>query len=115
MKFNIDKLVEASLFFFLLIDELIDFSNYENFVVYVKLLNEFKLELYFLENINVLDGKVEIVIIVVNLLMKRRNSRKDKMIGFGSDGVSVMIGKNNGVLFFVFIYCMVYKFVFWIS
>ena len=97
LKSNTDKLVEASPFFSLLIDESTDVSNHENLVVYVKLLNEFKPELHFLENINVRDGKAETITTAVNLLMEKRNLHKDKITGFGSDGASVMTGKNNGV------------------
>lgn len=53
----------------LLIDESTDVSSHENLVAYVKLLNEFKPELYFLENINVQDGKTEINTTAVNMLM----------------------------------------------
>ena len=48
-------------------------SNHENLVVYVNLLNEFKPELHFLENINVQNGKAETITTAVNLLMERRN------------------------------------------
>lgn len=89
LKSNIDKLVEASPFFSLSIDES-TVSNHENLVVYVKLLNEFKLELHFLENINDRNGKTETITTAVNLLMERRNLHKDKTTGFGSDGASVM-------------------------
>ena len=117
LKSNIDKLVEASPFFSLLIDESTDVSNHENLVVYVKLLNEFKPELHFLENINVRDGKAETITTAVNLLMERRNLHKDKMTGFGSDGASVMTGKNNGVSkrmkddspFLLSIHCMAHR------
>ena len=85
LKSNIDKLVEASPFFSLLIDESMDVSNHENLVVYVKLLNEFKPELHFLENINVYDGKAQTITTAVNLLMERKNLQKDKMTGFGSE------------------------------
>ena len=95
LKSNIDKLVEASPLFSLLIDESMDFSNHENLVVYVNLLNEFKPELHFLENINVRDGKAETITTAVNLLMERRNLHKDKMAGFGSDGASVVTGKKQ--------------------
>ena len=88
-RMNIDKLVEASPFFSLLIDESTDVSNHENLVVYVKLLKEFKPELHFLENVNVRDGKAETITTAVNLLMERRNLHKDKMTEFGSDGASV--------------------------
>ena len=91
---NIDKLVDASPFFSLLIDESTDVSNHEYLVVYVKLLNEFKPELAFLENINVQDGKAQAISTAVNLLMERRNLHKDKMAGFSSDGASVMTGKK---------------------
>ncbi|PFX15955.1 hypothetical protein AWC38_SpisGene19803 [Stylophora pistillata] len=49
--------------------------------------------------------------------MERRNLHKDKMTGFGSDGASVMRGKNNGVSkqmkddspFLVSIHCMAHR------
>ena len=97
LKFNVDKLVEASPFFSLLIDKSTDVINHENLVVHVKLLNEFKSKLHFLENINFRNGKAETITNAVNLLMERRKLHKDKMKGFGSDGASVMTGKNNGV------------------
>ena len=96
VKSNVDKLVQASPFYSLLIDESTDVSNHEN-LVYVKLLNDCKPGLHFLKNINVLDGKVETITAAVNLLMEKRNLYKNRMTGFGSDGASVMTGKNNGV------------------
>lgn len=39
---NVDKLVQASSFFSLLIDESTDVSNHEYLVVYVKLSDDFK-------------------------------------------------------------------------
>ena len=91
--------------------------NHENLVVQVKLLNEFKSKLHFLENINNRNGKAETITTAVNLLMERRNLHKDKMKGFGSDGASVMTGKNNGVSkrtkddspFLVSIHCIAHR------
>lgn len=81
LKSNIDKLVEASPLFSLLIDESTDVSNHENLDVHIKLLNEFNSVLHFLENINVWNGKAETITNAVNLLMERRNLHKDKMKG----------------------------------
>jgi len=53
--------------------------------------------LRFLEKLNVRDGKAETVTTAVNLLMERRNLHEDKMTGIGSDGASVITGRNNGV------------------
>lgn len=53
VKSNVDKLVQARPFFSILNDESTDMSNHENLVVYVKLFNDFKPELYFLENVNI--------------------------------------------------------------
>ena len=72
-------------------------SNHVNLVVYVKLLNDSKPELHFLENVNVCDGKAETITTAINMLMQKRNLHKNKMTGFGSNGASVMTGKSNGV------------------
>ena len=117
LKSNVDKLVQASPFFSLLIDESTDVSNHENLVVYVKLLNDCKPELHFLENINVCDGKAETITSAINMLMQKRNLQKNKMTGFGSDGASVMTGKNNGVAkrmkddspYLISIHCMAHR------
>ena len=117
LKSNVDKLVQASPFFSLLIDESTDVSNHENLVVYVKLLNDCKPELHFLENINVRDGKAETITSAINMLMQKRNLQKNKMTGFGSDGASVMTGKNNGVAkrmkddspYLISIHCMAHR------
>ena len=117
LKSNVDKLVQASPFFSLLIDESTDVSNHENLVVYVKLLNDCKPELHFLENINVCDGKAETITSAINMLMQKRNLQKNKMTGFGSDGASVMTGKNNGVTkrmkddspYLISIHCMAHR------
>ena len=69
---NVDNLAQVSSFFSLLIDESTDVSNHENLVVYVKLLQDFKPELHFLENTNVRDGNAEIVTAAVNLLMEKK-------------------------------------------
>ena len=117
LKSNVDKLVQASPFFSLLIDESTDVSNHENLVVYVKLLNDCKPELHFLENINVRDGKAETITSAINMLMQKRNLQKNKMTGFGSDGASVMTSKNNGVAkrmkddspYLISIHCMAHR------
>ena len=66
-------------------------SNHENLVVYVKLLNEFKPELHFLENFNVRDGKAKTITTAVNLLMKGETWKRTKR----QDGASVVTGTNN--------------------
>ena len=117
LKSNVDKLVQASPFFSLLIDESTDVSNHENLVVYVKLLNDCKPELHFLENINVRDGKAKTITTAIKMLMEKRNLDKNKMTGFGSDGASVMTGKNNGVAkrmkdnspYLISIHCMAHR------
>ena len=78
LKSNVDKLVQASPFFSLLIDESTDVSNHENLVVYVKLLNDCKPELHFLENINVRDGKAETITTAINMLMQKGTFRRIK-------------------------------------
>lgn len=80
-------------------------------------MNEFNPKLHFLENIIVQNGKADAITTAVNLLMEKRNLHKDKMKGFGSSGVSVMTGKNNGVSkrmkddspFLVSIHCMAHR------
>lgn len=78
LKSNIDKIVEASTFFSLIIDELSDVSNHKNLVVYVKLLNELKRELHFLENINIRDGRPKLLPLLLTCYWKGETCTRTK-------------------------------------
>ena len=77
LKSNVDKLVQASPFFSLLSDESTDVSNHENLVVYVKVLNDCKPELHFLEKINVRDGKTETITTAITMLMQKKEPSQE--------------------------------------
>ena len=90
LKSNIDKLVEASPFFSLLINELMSVIM----KILLLMLGHW-MNLNHWENINVQEGKAKTITTALNLLMERRNLHKDNMTGFSRDGASFMTGKNE--------------------
>lgn len=114
---KVDTLVQGSPFVSLLIDESTDISTIENLIIYIKLLNNFNPETHLLGNVHIPNGQAATVTQIVKDIMASRHLDEKKVVGFGSDGASVMTGKNNGMAarlkrvnpFLISIHCMAHK------
>ena len=114
---EVDTLVQGSPFVSLLIDESTDISTTENLIIYIKLLNNFNPETHLLGNVHIPNGQAATVTQMVKDILASRHVDEKKVVGFGSDGASVMTGKNNGVAarlkrvnpFLISIHCMAHK------
>ena len=114
---EVDTLVQGSPFVSLLIDESTDISTTENLIIYIKLLNYFNPETHLLGNVHIPNGQAATVTQIVKDILASRHVDEKKVVGFGSDGASLMIGKNNGVAarlkrvnpFLISIHCMAHK------
>ena len=112
-----DKLVQGSPFVSVLIDESTDVSTTENLIIYIKLLNYFNPDTHLLGNIHIPNGRAETVTQVLKDNLTSSNVDEKRIVGFGSDGESMMTGKNNGVTarlnrvnpFLIGIHCMAHQ------
>lgn len=81
-----------------MVDGVIDIGIREVFDVYVKLLENGKAVNIFVVLKECLNGKVQGIIEVITLVMGEKDRNwKDKIVCFGIDGVSVMVGQYGGV------------------
>ena len=91
--------VRDSRFFGIMIDESTDISVTGHLVVFASFVEEELRLCVFLRLLHIEEEKKDACIIFETLTrsMKELGLDIDKYVGFGSDGVSTMIGKQNGV------------------
>jgi len=114
---NVDTLIEKSPFVSILADDSTDKSTKENCIVYVKLLDNWKPQVHFLENVKIYDGKADTIVTVIRKVISDRKIKADQLVGMGSDGASVMTGNKTGVAtqlkrdhpFLISIHCMAHR------
>ena len=114
---EVDTLVQGSPFVSLLIDESTDISTTENLIIYIKLLNNFNPETHLLGNVHIPNGQATTVTQIVKDILASRHVDEKKVVGFGSDGASVMTDENNSMAarlkrvnpFLISIHCMAHK------
>ena len=81
----------------LMIDESTDVTITKKLVVYAKIVSHCRTKARFLTNIDIPDGRAETI---YDALMSWTNEKKINLVhlvGFGSDGASVMVGSKSGV------------------
>ncbi|XP_070576346.1 uncharacterized protein C17orf113-like [Ptychodera flava] len=96
---DIQKQLQESEFVSVLSDESTDISVSKKLVMYVRVIEEdFTPKTRYIGNVKVKDGTAETIAteLKINLLEKHR-VKPSQLIGFGSDGASVMRGRKNGV------------------
>jgi hypothetical protein len=112
--------VRDSRFFGIMIDESTDISVTGHLVVFASLVEEELSLCVFFGLLHIEEGKKNICIIfeILTKSIKEWGFDFDKCVGFGSDGVSTMIGKQNGVaaqlkdkvnIFLTSIHCVAYR------
>jgi hypothetical protein len=112
--------VRDSRFFGIMIDESTHISVTCHLVVFASFVEEGILFYVFLGLLHIEEGKKDTCIIFETLIknMKEWGLDFDKCVGFGSDGASTMIGKQNGVAarlkekvnyFLTFVHCVAHR------
>ncbi|XP_021373041.1 zinc finger protein 862-like [Mizuhopecten yessoensis] len=114
--------VKASPFISILTDESTDISNTKKMVLYIRLVDQdtFVASTHFLGNVSI-EGSSATAEILFNYIVNFLESKKiplSKIIGFGSDGASVMTGSKSGVAtrlrqvcpHLINIHCMAHRF-----
>jgi len=96
--------IKASKFVSILMDESTDISVTKKMVVYIRFMNSVESqswlpETHFLGNISIEDPKstADILFKFLTDFLVSKGIPLSKVLGFGSDGASVMVGKQNGV------------------
>ncbi|XP_071166178.1 zinc finger protein 862-like [Mytilus edulis] len=90
--------VGQSSFYSILIDETTDISVLKQLIIYVKFMVGEECQIKFLAMEDLYDGKAVTITDKLKEVCKDANLQiKDKLIAFGSDGASVMVGRKGGV------------------
>ena len=76
---------------------LTDISTPENLIIYIKLLNNFNPETHLLGNVHIPNGQAATVTKIIKDVLASHHVNEKKVVTFGSDGASVMTGKNNSM------------------
>ena len=116
------KKVHASPYFSILTDESTDISNTKKMVVYTRIIDpvSYVASTHFLGNITV-EGSSATAEVLFGLIVKFLKDKElpvEKLVGFGSDGASVMVGRKSGVAtrlkelspHLINIHCMAHRF-----
>ena len=82
----------------LVIEESTDATVHKKLNYYAKCLDEKKeLIIYFLDCLNVIDGKAETIVSEIVELFQRKGIQLNKLMTLASDEAAVMTGRHNGV------------------
>ena len=82
----------------LMVDESTDVTSTEKLVVYVTIVGHCRTKTCFLANIDILNGRVaETIFEAVTSWANDKKVNLGHLVGFGSDGASVMVGSMSGV------------------
>jgi hypothetical protein len=97
----LDNLVNADLqkcsFFSIMCDESADLSVNKNLIIYVRYVCNGKAQTKLLGNVKLKDCTSQGIEKQLLAMLKERKLDIYRMVGFGSDGASVMTGRKNGV------------------
>jgi hypothetical protein len=94
---ELNAAVQQSEYFGLILDESTDITVKKKLAVCVRYVASGKMVTKFLSNIGIKDGKAESIVLSVQKLCAAREFVMGKLVGIGSDGASVMTGKESGV------------------
>ncbi|XP_071138765.1 zinc finger protein 862-like isoform X2 [Mytilus edulis] len=95
---SILQTIHNSPYFSLLIDETTDVAVVKQMTVMARYLtHDYQVKTSFLTLVDLPDGKADTIVPAIKTLMTDRQLPIQKMMGFGSDGASVMVGRKTGV------------------
>lgn len=90
-------MTEESPFVGLLIDETVNVTVHKKLIVFLRILVDGKPKTIFVGNFTVTAGDAETLFRKLTEIFEENRIDTSKMIGFGSDGAAVMMGKHSGV------------------
>lgn len=94
---QLEKKRTDSNFFGLLVDESTDISVHKTLIMYLRYVCHGVVTTDFIGNVRVRDGKAETLTAVIEAELLKLGINLSQVVGFGSDGASVMTGRNTGV------------------
>ncbi|KAJ8372405.1 hypothetical protein AAFF_G00289800 [Aldrovandia affinis] len=94
---QLDDKLKGSDFIGLIIDETVNITVDKKLIIYVKLEIKGRVETCFLGNYDVHSGTARCIFYKVVEVLRERNVELSRVIGLGSDGASVLMGKRAGV------------------
>ncbi|XP_033977285.1 zinc finger protein 862-like [Trematomus bernacchii] len=94
---QLDEKLKKSDFIGIIIDETVNITVDKKLIIYVKLQIKGKVETCFLGNYDVHSGTAQCIFDKVDEVLRERDVKLSSVIGLGSDGASVMMGKRAGV------------------
>jgi len=80
-----------------MLDESLDIAVQNELVLFFKILVEGKSKIKFAANVEVKDGKAETIYAAILKYLEESNIPVKKLLGFGTDGATVMTGRLNGL------------------
>lgn len=84
-------------FYSIMCDESTDLSVNKNLIVYVRFVIKGTAHTKLLGNVKICDGTADGILQALLQMMKERKLDTSRLVGFGSDGASVMTGRISGV------------------
>lgn len=90
--------VAKSEYFGLIIDESTDISVHKKLAECIRYVADRKMVTKFLTNVKIQSGTAESIVHAVKNMCCNMGFDMHKLVGFGSDGASVMTGKDSGVV-----------------
>ncbi|XP_069110144.1 zinc finger protein 862-like [Argopecten irradians] len=91
-------MIRDSLYFSILIDETTDIAVLKQMTVMARFMTpEMKVRTAFLGLVDLPDGKADTIMAALETFFRENELPLNKLIGMGSDGASVMVGRKTGV------------------
>jgi hypothetical protein len=101
MVYVVDSLLDVQLkectFFSILSDESTDLSITKNLIIYVRFVRDGVAQTKFLGNVMITEGTADGITGTILTVLKQRQLNVLQLVGFCSDGASVMTGRVSGV------------------
>lgn len=94
---DLKSVVENSPFVGLMTDESIDIAVFKKLVIYIQVILQGKSHVMFATNVDVIDGKADTIVAALLGFMHEFGIPITKLLGLGSDGAAVMMGRKTGV------------------
>ncbi|XP_073329080.1 uncharacterized protein C17orf113-like [Pagrus major] len=94
---QLDEKLKGSDFIGVIIDETVNITVDKKLIIYVKLEEKGKVETRLLGNYDVHSGDAQCIFNKLVEVLRERDVELSRVIGLGSDGASVMMGKRAGV------------------
>ena len=114
---ELDDLIKKSDYIGVMVDESTDISVFKKLLIYSKVCVNGQPAIVFGANVAIQDGKAATVYKAIVDFLEMKKIPMDKVIGFASDGASVMVGRKTGVTtllkqanpFLISIHCIAHR------